>query len=276
LSEGIETDAQRGGGAGEEVVTHEGFPWLARAGLLARGIVYGIIGLIAIEVAFGSTAAPTNQQGALEIVAGQPLGSFLLAFLAAGLAGYSAWRLTRAVVGHGREEDDSAFDRLAGAASGIAYLALFFVAIEILFSGGGSGGNTSHETAGVLGWTAGTLLVTLAGAVLVGIGAYQGYKGLSEKFMATSRTAEMSVGVRRGYKAIGVIGHLARGIVFVLIGYGLIRAAVDYEPSKASGLDGALRELAQESYGQVLLGVVAAGLIAFAFYSMLDARYRKV
>ncbi len=276
MSEGIDIDAHHGGGAGEKVVTHEGFSWLARVGLLARGIVYAIIGVIAIEVAFGTAAGPTNQQGALKIVAGQPLGSFLLALLAAGLAGYSAWRLTRAVVGHGREEDDSVFDRLAGAASGLAYLGFFFVAIEILSSGGGAGGNTSHETAGVLGWTAGPLLVSLAGAVLVGVGAYQGYKGLAEKFVATSRTAEMSMGVRRGYTAIGVIGHLARGVVFVLIGYGLIRAAVDYEPSKASGLDGALRALAQASYGPVLLGVVAAGLIAFAVYSMLDARYRKV
>lgn len=275
MRNGIETNAQNGG-PGEDVVRHRGFPWLARAGLLARGVVYGVIGVIAIEVASGTAAAPTNQQGALEIVAGQPLGSFLLALLAAGLAGYSAWRLTRAVVGHGREEDDSTFDRVAAAASGIAYLGLFVVAIEILFSGGGAGGNTSKETAGVLGWPAGPVLVALAGAVLVGVGAYQGYKGLAEKFLETSRIAQMTAGVRRGYTAIGVVGHLARGVVFVLIGYGLIRAAADYEPRKASGLDGALRELAHASYGPELLGVVAAGLIAFAFYSVLDARYRKV
>lgn len=271
----IGSDA-RNGGAGEDVVTHRGFPWLARAGLLARGVVYGVIGVIAIKVASGTAAAPTNQQGSLEIVARQPLGSFLLALLAAGLAGYSAWRLTRAFVGHGREEDDSTFDRVAAAASGIAYLALFVVAIEILVSGGGAGGNTSKETAGALGWPAGPVLVALAGAVLVGVGAYQGYKGAAKKFLETSRTAEMTGGVRRGYTAIGVIGHLARGVVFVLVGYGLIRAAANYEPRKASGLDGALRDLAHASYGPELLGVVAAGLIAFAVYSVLDAGYRKV
>src|SRR5205807_4980819 len=100
--------ARRGTGetrrAGERAERNPGFPWLARAGLLARGVVYGVIGAIAIAVAAGTGTSPANQQGALEIIAGQPLGSVLLGLLAAGLAGYSAWRLTRAVTGHGREE----------------------------------------------------------------------------------------------------------------------------------------------------------------------------
>jgi hypothetical protein len=128
----------------------------------------------------------------------------------------------------------------------------------------------------VLGWPAGPELVAAAGAVLIGVGVYQGYKGLARKFMETSRTEEMEPRTRSAYAALGAFGHAARAVVFILVGYGLIRAAIDYDPSQARGLDGALRELAQASYGPVLLGVVAAGLIAFAVYSIADARYRKV
>jgi len=262
--------------AGTRLERSAGYPWLARGGLLARGVVYGLIGALALAVALGAGGRPTNQQGAMETIARQPLGWALLGLLAAGLAGYGAWRLTRAVTGRGREETDSAFDRVAAAASGISYLLLFAVAIEILVSAGSGGGSTSKQAAGVLGWPAGTEIVAAAGAVLIGVGVYQGYKGLARKFMETSRTDQMDPPVRTAYAALGAFGHAARAVVFLLVGYGLIRAAIDYRPSEAGGLDGALRELAHASYGPVLLGVVSAGLIAFAVYSMADARYRKL
>jgi hypothetical protein len=108
------------------------------------------------------------------------------------------------------------------------------------------------------------------------VGIYQGYKGVSRTFLETSNTGQMSRPVRRGFTAIGVAGHVARGVVFVLVGYGLIKAAIDYEPRQAIGLDGALNKLAHSSYGPVLLGIVAAGLVGFGLYSIADARYRKV
>ena len=114
------------------------------------------------------------------------------------------------------------------------------------------------------------------GRDLIGVGRYQAYKAIAERFMDTFRTEQMNRRVRRAYAALGVFGHLARAVVFVLVGYGLIRAAADYDPRKAVGLDEALRELARASYGPQLLGLVAAGLIAFAVYSSADARYRKI
>ena len=113
-------------------------------------------------------------------------------------------------------------------------------------------------------------------AILIGVAVYQAYKGLARKFLDDAKTGEMSPGVRRGYTALGVFGYVARAVVFALIGYGLIKAAIDYDPKEAIGLDGALRKLAQASYGPALLGIVAAGLVGFALYSMADARYRKV
>jgi hypothetical protein len=252
---------------------------LARAGLTARAVVYGVIGVIAIDVAVGERGHQANQQGALELIARQTLGGVLLGLVAAGLAGYAAWRLTHALLGRGSEVRDTAFDRVAAAASAVVYGAMCAIAIKILAGsagGGGAAASPRKETAGVLGWTGGPVLVTIAGVILVGIAAYQAHKALAKTFMETSRTAEMGARVRRAYEALGVFGHLARAVVFALTGYGLVRAALDYDPHKAVGLDEALRSLAENAYGPVLLGVVAAGLIAFAGYSAADARYRKV
>jgi len=249
--------------------------WAGRAGLVARGVVYAIIGLLALKLAVGDGGKATNQQGAMRTVAKQPFGQVLLIVLAVGLAGYAVWRLSRAAFGHGREESDSGFDRIAALASGIAYGVLCFTAIEIL-AGSGGGNSPKRETGGVLSWTGGPVIVAIVGGVLIAIGAYQLYKAVALKFLETSKTGQMSEPVKHGFTALGVFGHAARGVVFGLIGWFLIRAAIDYDPKKAIGLDGALRKVQEASYGPILLGIVAVGLIGFALYSMADARYRRV
>lgn len=245
---------------------------------MARGVVYATIGILAVEVATGAGGKTTNQTGALKTIAHQPFGKLLLIATAIGLAAYSAWRLTRAAVGHGTEEHDSALDRVAAGASGIAYGVLCFTAIKILTGSSTKGGSNSpkHSTGGVLGWTLGPEIVGLAGAILIGVGLYQGYKGISRDFLKSSQTEKMSHTVKRGFTAIGVFGHLARMVVFALVGYGLLKAAIDHNRRSAIGLDGALNKLAHASYGPLLLGVVAVGLIGFALYSIADARYRRV
>jgi hypothetical protein len=266
--------ARRGG----EDVAHSGaFEWLARAGFVARGLIYGIIGILAIKLAVGSGGTTTNQQGALKTIAHQPFGKVLLTLVAIGLGGYALWRFVRAALGHGPEDTDSGFDRVAALASGIVYGALCVIAVEILLGSGSSGsGNASKPTAGVLGWPAGTWLVGLAGAVVIGIGLYQGYKGISQDFLDDSKTEQMSPLVRTWITWIGIVGYLARMVVFALVGIFLVKAAIDYNPNKAVGLDGALARIVHTSYGPVLLGVVAAGLIAFGVYSLTDARYRRI
>jgi hypothetical protein len=265
--------AKRGG---EELAHAKTLGWLARAGLVARGVVYGIIGVLALELAFGKGGKATNQEGALQTIAHQSFGGALLVLVAIGLGGYALWRLIRAIVGHGAEQRDGAFERLSSLDSGIAYGILCVTAIQILNSSGSGSGSPQQTTGGVLDWTGGTLLVGAAGAILIGVAVYQAYKGLAKKFLEDAKTGEMSEGVEKGYTALGVFGHLARAVIFALIGYGLIKAAVDYNPKEAIGLDGALRNLADASYGPVLLGAVAAGLAGFALYSIVDARYRKV
>jgi fumarate reductase subunit D len=262
---------------GEKVARSSGFEWLARAGFVARGLIYGIIGILAIKLALGAGGKTTNQQGALETIARQPFGKVLLILVAIGLAGYALWRLLHALLGHGPEDSDTTFERVAAFGSGIVYAGLCAIAVEILLGSGGNSSGSSHKTAaGVFGWPAGTWLVGIAGAVLVGVGLYQGYRGISRDFLKDSKTEEMSARVRNWVEWIGTFGHLARMVVFGLVGVFLIKAAIDYDPNKAVGLDGALAKLAHASYGPFLLGLVAAGLIAFGVYSLSDARYRRI
>jgi hypothetical protein len=196
--------------------------------------------------------------------------------MAIGLGGYAIWRLLRAAIGHGPESTDDTKERIAGLASGLGYGALCITAISILVGSGGGSGSPDKATGGVLDWPLGQLLVVIAGLIIVGVGLEQGYHGITRKFLEKSKTEQMSESVKRAFTTLGIAGHLARMVVFVLIGYFLIRAAIDYNPDKAVSLDGALAALGQSSYGPVLLGIVAAGLIGFAAYSIADARYRKV
>lgn len=264
-------------GAGETVVQSQPFEWLARAGFIARGLIYAIIGVLAAKVALGAGGKTANQQAALETIAHQPFGTFLLIVVAVALAGYAGWRIFRAALGHGPEASDSTMDRVSAFASGLVYAAICYIAVKLLLGSQPSSSTKPHKaTAGVLGWPGGPWLVGAAGAVLIGVGLYQGWRGLSRDFLKDSKTEEMGPLVRKSIGWVGMFGHLARMVVFCLVGAFLIKAAIEYNPRAAVGLDGALAKLAHQSYGMVLLGVVAAGLIAFAIYSFSDARYRRI
>jgi hypothetical protein len=272
---GIPRSAQRGG---EAVAGRREFAWFARFGLVARGVSYGIIGILALQLAFGAGGKATTQRGALLEIVERPFGRALLIAMIIGLASYAVWRLVRAGIGHGTQDADNAGERIAGAASGLGYIALSFTAVQILVGANSGGGTNSPKrtTGGVLDWTGGTMIVGAIGTVLIGVALYQGYAGLSKRFLKDSNTAQMSRDVERAFTAIGVFGHLARMVVFGLVGYGLVKAAISYDPRNAVGLDGALSQVSHYSYGPILLGLVAVGLIGFALYSIADARYRKI
>jgi hypothetical protein len=263
--------------AGTSFVQSPAFEGLSRAGFVARALVYAIIGILALKLALGQGGKLTNQQGALRTVAHQPFGKLLLTLVAVGLGGYSLWRLVRAGIGHGPEGSDTGFERLAALASGIAYGALCVLAVEILMgAGGGSSASPKKAAAGIFGWPAGTWIVGIAGAVMIGVALYQGYRGITKKFLDDSKVEEMGPVMKQWISRLGTVGHLARMVVFGLVGVFLIKAAIEFNASKAVGLDGALAKVVHRSYGPVLLGIVAAGLIAFALYSLSDARYRRI
>jgi hypothetical protein len=261
---------------GEAVSRSSAFEWFARAGFAARGLIYGLVGLLALELALGEGGETTSQQGALKEIAQQPFGEALLIATAIGLAGYATWRFVRAALGHGKENEDDTVERIGGVVSGIGYALLCVAAIDILIGSSGGSGGASQTTGGVLSWPGGQWIVGVAGALTIGEGLHQGYKGIAKEFLEKSKTEQMTPGVKSAFTKLGIVGHLARMVVFTLIGYFLLKAAIDYNPDAAVTLDGALSKLTQAAYGPLALGVVAAGLLGFGLYSLADARYRRV
>lgn len=254
---------------------------LIRTGFVARAVTYGVIGALALAIALGAgtLGATPNQQGALALIARTAVGRIALVVICAGLLGYAMWKLTQGVFGRGPEGAGGIQlkDRAANLAGAAAYVAFFAVAFRVLI---GSSGNSSAEprraAAGVLGWPGGELLVGLAGGALIAISLYQLYDALRGEFAREEKTQRMGNSEQRVFMALGYIGLTARAVVFGLIGYFLVRTAIDFNPGSAVGVDGALARLHHQPFGPWALGVVAAGLITFAFFSLVEARYRRL
>lgn len=279
MAHGVDTSPVHAArGAGRGFVHSRAFEVLSRAGFVARGLIYAIIGLFAFKVAVSDTGKLTDQQGAIKTVGDQPFGEVLLVLLAIGLGGYAVWRLFRAALGHGPEDSDDTLERLGGLGSGLVYGGLCIATIKVLTgsSASGSSSNPDKATAGVFDWPAGRALVVLGGLVLLGIGAYQLVKGLRQTFLEELKTEQMSVGMQTWITWIGTVGHVARATVFGLAGWFLLKAAYEYDAKEAVGLDGALTKILRADYGPWLLGLVAAGLLAFGAYSLSEARYRRI
>jgi hypothetical protein len=258
------------------------FRWLVRAGFVARGVTYGLIGALSLALALGAgtAGAAPSQQGALELVSRSWLGRIALVVVAAGLLAYATWKLTQGIVGSGPEGGGGAGpkDRIANVAGGLAYIGFFLVALRVLLTGGGGSSTreTRHAAAGILGWPAGPELVGVGGALLIGVTIYQLYETATGAFAHEDRTGRMSAEERRAFMLLGRIGISARAIVFGLVGYFVLRAAIDFDPHKAVGVDGALARVHQEPLGPWLLGLVAVGLLAFAGFSFAESRYRRL
>lgn len=252
----------------------EGF---GRAGFLAKGVLYGIVAIVAIGVAFGRGGQAEGQQGALKTLSDSTAGMVLLIAMAIGLGGYALFRLIEVFVGPANADGAKGVaERAASAVRTVVYGAFCVTAVQILAgSGGGGGGGAKTITQTVLEQPLGQILVGVGGAVLVGVAGYQAYKGVSQSFMDDLRTGEMGSGERTLAERSGMAGHLARAVVYTLTGGFLIKAAVESDSSDAKGLDGALQEIVQQTYGSALLAIVAIGLLIYGFYCLFEARYRK-
>jgi Domain of Unknown Function (DUF1206) len=258
------------------------FRLLVRTGFVARAVTYGVIGGIALALAVGAGSAPAapNQQGALALITEAPLGRVALAAVCVGLLAYALWKLGQAFLGRGPEGGGgpSALERISNAAGGIAYLLFFAVAVRILFgsSSSGSSSQPAHTTAGVLGWPGGTVIVGIGGGALIAISLYQAYDAVRGRFADDAKLGEMTDNQRRTFMMLGRVGLTARALVFAIVGYFLLRAAISYDPHDAVGVDGVLARVHHEPYGTLLLGLVAGGLLVFACYSLFEARYRRL
>jgi Domain of Unknown Function (DUF1206) len=254
------------------------YAWLARAGLVAKGVSYGIVGVLAVKLAVGHGGVATSRQGALHALAQESFGRIVLILLAIGFAAYALWRVVQAFAMPADEGKDW-LQRAGFVGRAAIYVGLAFSALSILLGhgGGSSQDEKAHKTTAlVLSWPAGTWLVGFGGAILIAVGLWNAYRGLTRKFEDKWNTGQMGAAARRWGGRAGVVGHLARAVVFTLIGVFVIRAALQYDPKEAIGLDGALQKLASADYGPYLLGFTAAGLIAYGLYCLADARFRDV
>jgi uncharacterized membrane protein YidH (DUF202 family) len=261
------------------------YAWLARIGLVAKGVSYGIVGVLAVELALGHGGKATSRQGALATIADESFGKVFLVILACGFAAYAIWRFVQAFAERENDEGEATGEakkwgkRVGYVGRGLIYAGLAVTTVKLLANS--SGGESQNEqarksTATVLDWPAGRWLVGLVGLAIIGAGVWNLYRGLTRKFEDRWRSGEMSETERRWSGRIGLAGHLARAVVFGLIGLFIAKAAVEYDPEEAIGLDGALQKLVDTDYGPYLLGLTAVGLICYGLYCFVEARYRDV
>ncbi len=257
-------------------------PWterLARLGYFVRGFVYGIPGLLALELALGvSGGQATTPTGAIMYIGRQPYGNILLIIVAIGLVGYSVWGLIRAVFDPFREGNDAKglMSRFGYLVSAFGYGTLLIATLQYIAGTAVSANNPSDWSAKLLAQPWGRVAVAVIGIGWLLGGLRQIYTGWKADFKDQFKWREMNAEEKTWSVRIGRFGLAARGVVFALIGAFLVQAAVLVNPAAAKGLDGALIALAEKPYGQVLLALVAIGLIAFGIYSMLLARWARI
>jgi len=259
----------------------------ARLGFCARGTIYLVVGVIAFQIAQRGTAgagqASASKDGALREIAERPFGRLLLLVLAAGLAGYALWRGAEALWGK-RDEDDErkrTAKRLLSGGKAVLYLVFLGSTLRFLSKGPAAGGRPGDQqeetlTARILELPAGQLLVGGVGAAFIAGAAHVVYRGVTQEFADRLDTSEMGRVVGRVVDLVGTVGLAARGLVFGVIGFLLVKAAIDFDPEAANGIDGTLKLIARQPYGRVLLVVTAVGLIAYGLYSFAEARYREL
>jgi hypothetical protein len=254
----------------------KGMDRLARLGLVSRAVIYLVIGVLAVLMAFGKKHGETDQRGAVQELEQQTGGFVLVLIVAIGLACYAAWRLSEAAFGVAGE-GNKAGPRAQSLIRGLVYAFLAVSAFTILVQGRDKSQAKQQQsyTARFMHYTAGRWLIGLLGVVIVVVGGVLVYEGLTRKFEKYFKLGEMSSGARRATEFLGTVGTAARGFVFGVAGVLLVIAAVQFDPKKAQGIDGALRALRDTPVGPWLLLVVALGLVMFGLFGLCEARWRK-
>lgn len=261
----------------------EAKPWVrrfGRFGYMAKGVVYGMIGVLAALAAFGPGGETTGTSGALQSIAELPFGEVLLWIIGIGLIGYIIWDFIKAIKDPGNEGADTKglIKRTGYFISGVIYANLAFGVIKLASHTGNAGSGESEKTMSVklMEQPFGEWLIGFVGVVIIGYGLYELFSGVKEKFMEEFRTNEMNDKERKVARISGKVGLIARGIVLSMIGFFFIRTAYTHNPEESKGLGGALDEMASQPYGQFLLAIIAVGLILYGIYQIIRGRYQHM
>jgi hypothetical protein len=256
-----------------------GMQLLARTGLAARGVMYMIIGWIALQIGFGHSGTQADRSGAVHLIAKTPFGSVALWLLVIGFIGMALWRLSEAAYGAAGPGGHKTSTRFAALARAVFY---GFVAYGILKFALGAGSPASSNqqsvdlTSSAMRLPGGRLIVALIGLAFVAGGVKLAYSAWQQKFRKRLELSRMNKRTRRIVERLGQIGGIARGTVFATAGIFLVAAAARYQPQQAKGIDSSLRALASTPLGPWLLVLVALGLVTFGVYSLCEARWRRV
>jgi hypothetical protein len=249
---------------------------LARLGLATRGVLYILMAIIIVELVRtrGSEDDQASNTGALEKIVEQPFGRGLLIIVAIGVAGYALWRFAEAWL----NRDDKAIERVANVARGLVYVGLFVTSIRILTANRSSGqdGSGDQQVDTILDWPAGRWIVGAIALVVFGIAIYNLVRAVTGKWREDLDIGGLSEGARRAIEVIAWVGMIGRTIAFSLVGWFLLRAAVQYDKSEPVGLDQSLRNVAVEPWGPFVLIVTAIGLAAYGLFSFVEARWRRM
>ncbi|MBT2213605.1 MULTISPECIES: DUF1206 domain-containing protein [Actinomadura] len=269
-----ETTVER---VGRKAAGHPGFHYMTRGGLVARGLLYLLIGWLALQVAFGDGGGKeADRTGALQAVAEKPGGPVVLWLMAAGFVAIALWQAAEALYGRPVPDGDKPTKRLSSAARAVIYLAGF--AATIAFLAGNSGQSSDKQsktfTARAMAEPGGRWLILAIGIGFLVWGAVVVAGAVRRSFL--KELTGMGPAARRVVQPVGVVGNLARGLVGGAVGVFLGYAALSFEPDKAQGLDGTLREFAETPAGVWGLVAVAVGVLVFGLYCFCEARWRKV
>lgn len=262
----------------EQLASSEWAVRLGRAGLAARGVLYLTVALLTFRIAMGEAGATADKQGALVTLVQQPFGRWILILTAVGLVAYSLWCVLKAFLV--REDSDAkAWVKRAGdVGRALIYGSACVAAVSVLQSKPQTSTNAKGQgwSATVLGWPGGRYLLGIAGLAVIGAAAWNGYRALSMKFQEHLERGQMSERTWRAVSAIGVGGLLGRMVAFLAVGWFVLKAAVDADPTEPVGLDQSLRTLQSLSYGPWIIILAAIGLGLFGIYSFAEARWRDL
>jgi Domain of Unknown Function (DUF1206) len=241
-------------------------------GLVARGILYLVLAGLAVELAVSDGGEQVDSRGALHDLAQNGAGKVALVLLVVGFAAFALWHAYVALVGGSAGKEVG--QRVADAVRAVVYGSLCALSASFLFASKSSGNSDQAGktwTARLLDWSGGQLLVGAIGVAVIAAGLYLLWRAVSGRPQDEKAVLEAAPRETDAVHWLGAIGNAARGVVVGLVGLFLLVAAVQYDPNETVGLDGALKRLLDESYGAVLVLLVAAGLASFGIYSIARA-----
>ena len=253
---------------------------LERLGYVARGALYGVMGLLALGVALGVVGGQTTDlSGSLVFLAANAFGKLVLIVFAIGLTAYSLWGFTRAIYDplHRGSDASGYAARLGFVTSAISYATIVIFALQILGGSGGASGDSNQKSiASVLSHPAGGWLTILIGLIAVGIGIGQFVEAYRATFKTDLKAAEVSASERDLAIGLGRFGMAARGVSFLVIGWFVIQAGIHHDPGQVQGFGGAFQFLLHQPFGRLVLGVVALGFVALGLHSFACARWIRL